>query len=94
MAETQKFLDYNGLKSYDSALKDYIKNITGTDYKIGQDAVNIKQYIDSRIYVGTAAEADVAQLAGKIDDTTFKVIIDEDAEELTAITSAEITSLF
>lgn len=94
MADTKKFLDYAGLQTYDSAIKNYISSALGTGYNVSGDSVNVKQYIDSRIFVGTAAEVDIAMTAKKIDETTFTVITDEDAEELTSISSAEIAGLF
>lgn len=94
MADTKKFLDYAGLQSYDSAIKNYISDALGTGYNVAGDGVNVKRYIDSRIYVGTQAEIDVALAAKKIDNTTFTVIIDEDAEGIASITAGEITNLF
>lgn len=57
-------------------------------------AVDIKTYIDSRIFVGTQEEVDTAMEAGTIDDTTFVVVTDDGADELTPIEESTIDDLF
>lgn len=89
-----KFLDYEGLKTYDKELKKHISGIIGTGYGVAGDKVNVKDYIDSRIFVGTAAEVELALQQKKIDESTFTMVVDPDAEEMTYIDSSEIEDLF
>ena len=89
-----KYLDYEGLKILIGSEHSYIENITGKDYKIADTTCNIKEYIDSRIFVGSAADVELALSQKKIDDTAFTMVVDEDASEVTSISDSEINSLF
>lgn len=89
-----KYLDYTGLTQYDKKLKDYISGIVGEGYAVADENVNIKNYIDSRIFVGTAADVELALQDKRIDNTTFTMVVDPDATEVTSISDSEITSLF
>ena len=44
--------------------------------------------------MGTESEIAAAKAAGKIDDTTITIVIDESAEELIPITDEEIAAMF
>lgn len=77
----------------------YFTTAVGTGYEIEQPdktkkEVDVKKYIDSRIFVGTQAEYDTKLAAGEIDSTTFAVIVDQSGESLVPITEAQIDSLF
>lgn len=68
------------------------------EFKVGNEdkahTVDVKAYIDSRIFVGTQEEVDAAKEAGTIDDTTFVVVTDEEADQFVAISQEEIDLLF
>ena len=89
-----KYLDYEVLKTLIQEQKKYISGITGTGYSTADNNCNIKEYIDSRIFVGTAAEIELALQLKKIDDSTFTMVLDEDAEEMTSISDSDINNLF
>lgn len=72
----------------------FLTSVLGTDYKVNAKASPVKAYIDSRVFMGTEAEIATAKAAGKIDDTTITIVVDETAEELTPITDAEIAAMF
>ena len=73
----------------------FLTSILGTDYKVNAKAPTVKAYIDSRVFMGTESEIAAAKAAGKIDDTTITIVVDETtAEELTPITDAEIAEMF
>lgn len=72
----------------------FLTSVLGTDYKVNAKASTVKAYIDSRVFMGTKTEITAAKAAGKIDDTTITIVVDETAEELTPITEDEITAMF
>ena len=72
----------------------FLTSILGTDYKVNAKTSTVKAYIDSRVFMGTESEIAAAKAAGKIDDTTITIVVDETAEELTPITDAEIAAMF
>jgi len=76
------------------ATAQFAKLAVNGDFKIGDRDVDIKAYIDSRIFVGTTEQRDAALEAGTIDDSTFCVITDEEADELVPVTQTEINALF
>ena len=77
-----------------AAVEEALGVTIGEGYKIGDSAVSIKAYIDSRIFVGTQEEFDAAKVAGTVDDSAFVLISDSDGEELIAITTDEVNALF
>lgn len=89
-----KYLDYEGLKIYDGALKQHISDLLGVGYNVAEEGVNVKEYIDSRIFVGSAADVELALNQKKIDETTFTMVIDPDAAEVTSIPDSDIVNLF
>lgn len=89
-----KYLDYDGLKTVLENEHSYIGNITGNGYAVAGEKRNIKEYIDSRIYVGTAAEVELALEQKLIDETTFVMVEDPDATEIGKISDSEINALF
>lgn len=89
-----RYLDENGLLTLVNETKKYVTDITGIGYNIAGDSKNIKEYIDSRIFVGSAADVELALSQKKIDETTFTMVVDEDGEEITAIPRADIDNLF
>ena len=72
----------------------FLTSILGTDYKVNAKASTVKAYIDSRVFMGTESEIAAAKAAGKIDDTTITIVVDESAEELIPITDEEIEAMF
>ena len=72
----------------------FLTSILGTDYKVNAKASTVKAYIDSRVFMGTESEIAAAKAAGKIDDTTITIVVDESAEELIPITNEEIAAMF
>lgn len=89
-----KYLDYEGLKTYDQKAYQRMIDIIGTGYAISDNKVNVKDYIDSRIFVGSAADVELALSQKKIDEKTFTMIVDENASEVTSIPDSEIRDLF
>lgn len=92
--DTKKFLDYDGLKKVISSEHAYIEGITGKNFTVAGNKVDMKRYIDSRIFVGDAAAVEAALAAKQIDDTTFTMVVDPDVEEITSIDTADIDALF
>lgn len=72
----------------------FLTSILGTDYKVNAKASTVKTYIDSRVFMGTESEIAAAKAAGKIDDTTITIVVDESAEEFIPITDEEIAAMF
>lgn len=89
-----KYLDYEGLKTYDSNLKNYLTDIIGTDYKISDRKVNVKEYIDSRIFVGTEADIELARATGRIDESALTFLTDDETQLVVSISDNEINKLF
>lgn len=89
-----KYLDYEGLKKYNQERNKYISELLGEGYAVAGDKKNVKEYIDSRIFVGTAAEVELALQQKKIDDSAFTMVYDPDASEVTSISDSEINALF
>lgn len=69
-------------------------DFTGTGFTVGGDAVDMKAYIDSRIWVGKQSDYDDAIAAKEIDSTTFAIITDEAADTFEPIDESDITDLF
>ena len=89
-----KYLDYEGLSHFKNKLDAQLESILGTGYNINGSTTNVKNYIDSRIFVGTEADVSLALSQGRIDESTFTMITDDNLEEVTSISNNEIIRLF
>lgn len=72
----------------------FLTSVLGSGFAINSKATTVKDYIDSRVFMGTEEEVAAAKAAGKIDDTTTIIVVDETVEEFTPITEDEINELF
>lgn len=92
----QKSTTIAGVDLQDNITKDEMINALsiGTGYKVKETDVTVKEYIDSRIFVGSQEEYEAAIAEGTIDTTTFVVITDDDAETLEPISESDIEDLF
>lgn len=79
---------------------EWVKIAIYGDFTIGDDevasnnrVVTVKEYIDSRIFIGDADAIAAAKLAKEIDDSTFIIEVDENADSFTPITNDDIEGL-